>query len=111
MHGRHFTKPNPSPLDLELERTLRWGKSSSIIMAQKDPHVVVNEPPTKTLKEYFTPSTYNSPSCIQLPEIAATSFEIKSSIIQMLPSFNGSDNEVPYNYLGEFLEVCTTFKL
>ena len=80
-------------------------------MAQQDPPVAVNEQLTKSLKEYFTHSTYNSPSCIQLPEIAATSFEIKSSIIQMLPSFNGLDNEDPYNHLGEFLEICTTFKL
>lgn len=111
MHRRRSTKPNLISLDLELARTLRQGKFSSIIMAQQDPPVVVNEQLTKSLKEYFTPSTYNSPSCIQLPEIAATSFEIKSSIIQMLPSFNGLDNEDPYNHLGEFLEICTTFKL
>ncbi|KAF7800919.1 uncharacterized protein G2W53_044586 [Senna tora] len=47
----------------------------------------------------------------RLPEIGANQFEIKPSIIQMLPSFYGLSSENPYKHIDEFLEVCSTFKL
>ncbi|KAL6584001.1 hypothetical protein OROMI_003290 [Orobanche minor] len=43
----------------------------------------------ETLIEYFSPVTDNSPSCIVLPTTNATHFELKPSIIQLLPSFYG----------------------
>ncbi|KAF7815007.1 hypothetical protein G2W53_028976 [Senna tora] len=67
--------------------------------------------PLRPLKEYFTPSNYDSPSSTRLPEIGANQFEIKPSIIQMLPSFYGLSSENPYKHIDEFLEVCSTFKL
>ena len=69
-----------------------------------------NDPP-KQLKEYFTPSTYTYSPCIQVPPVEATQYEIKSSIIQMLPSFYGLSNEDPYKHLEEFLEICSTVKI
>ena len=54
------------------------------------------------LRDHFTPTTYAPTSCINMPEIGATHYEIQSSIIQMLPSFYGLSNEDPYKHLDEF---------
>ena len=43
----------------------------------------------KTLREYFSPPTANQPSFIVLPQTTVTHFELKSSVIQLLPSFHG----------------------
>ncbi|KAL5559991.1 hypothetical protein UlMin_036202 [Ulmus minor] len=66
--------------------------------------------PEKTLLEYFSPISANSPSCIVLPETNATHFELKPSIIQLLPSFYGLEREDPYMHVKEFLEICSTFR-
>ena len=65
----------------------------------------------KSGRHNYVPSTYTSPSCLQLPNVTAAHYELKSSIIQMLPSFYGLSNEDPYKHLDEFLEICTTIKL
>jgi hypothetical protein len=63
------------------------------------------------LRDHYLLSTYTSPSCLQLPNVTVANYEIKSSIIQMLPSFYGLNDEDPYKYLDEFLEICSTIKL
>ena len=63
------------------------------------------------LRDHFTPTTYAPTLCINMPQIGATHYEIKSSIIQMLPSFYGLSNEDPYKHLDEFLEICFTVKI
>ena len=65
----------------------------------------------KQMKEYFIPSNYQPSTCIHLPEVPAVQYEIKSSTIQMLPSFHGLTNEDPYKHLDEFLEICSTMKI
>ena len=70
----------------------------------------LGEPP-KQMKEYFILSTYNPSTCIHLLDIPASHYEIKSTTIQMLPSFYGNTNEDPYKYLDEFLEICSTVKI
>ena len=65
----------------------------------------------KQMKEYFIPTTYKPSTCIHLPEVPAAQYEIKSSTIQMLPSFHGLTDEDPYKYLDEFLEICSTVKI
>ena len=65
----------------------------------------------KQMKEYFIPSNYQPSSCIRLPNVPASQYEIKSSTIQMLPSFYGKTNEDPYKHLDEFLEICSTVKI
>ncbi|GAV71185.1 hypothetical protein CFOL_v3_14679 [Cephalotus follicularis] len=62
------------------------------------------------LIEHFTPRAYTTASCIRVPTVQAAQYEIKSSIIQMLPSFYGLANEEPYKHLNEFIEICSTFK-
>jgi hypothetical protein len=46
-----------------------------------------------------------------LPQVVAAQYEIKSSIIQMLPSFYGFNNEDSYKHLDEFLEICSTIMM
>ena len=49
-----------------------------------------------------------------MPSVAkhhGTQYEIKSSTIQMLPSFYGLSNEDPYKHLDEFIDICSTLRL
>ena len=41
----------------------------------------------------------------------ALHYEIKSSIIQMLPSHYGLSNEDPYRHIDEFLEIFCTIRI
>ena len=63
------------------------------------------------LKTHFIPSIYTPTSCINLPEIGASHYEIKSSTIEMLPTFYGLNNEDSNNHIDEFLEICSTVKI
>ena len=74
-----------------------------------DPNNETNQP--HQLKEYITPSQYTYCPYIQVPPVEATQYEIKSSMIQMLPSFHGLANEDHYKHLDEFLEICSTVKI
>ena len=67
--------------------------------------------PPCSLREYFTPSSYTYSPCIQAPPVEATQYEIKSRIIQILPSFYGLSNKDPYKHLDEFLEICSIVKI
>ena len=99
MHGRRSRLPTLVPLNLELERTRRRLGALSLdshLRVDSPTTPMANPPPPRPLKEYFTPTTYESPSCIQLSEVAATHFEIKPRTIQMLPNFFGLKDEDPY---------------
>ncbi|GAV66261.1 hypothetical protein CFOL_v3_09771 [Cephalotus follicularis] len=67
--------------------------------------------PRWPLIEHFTPRAYTTASCIRVPVVQTTQYEIKSSIIQMLPSFYRLADEEPYKHLDEFIEICSTFKI
>ncbi|XP_062160955.1 uncharacterized protein LOC133868150 [Alnus glutinosa] len=69
-----------------------------------------NVDPLRTLRELFAPITTNTPSCIMLPATNATHFDLKPNVIQILPTFNGLENEDPYVHVKEFLERCNTFE-
>ena len=64
-----------------------------------------------TLRDPFVPTNYTPTSCIHIPNVGASQYEIKSNIIQMPPSFYGLNNEDPYKHLDEFMEICSTMKL
>ena len=98
MLGRRSLQPKLHPLDPELERTLRTNQVKTM-----DPNHE-GEPPHQ-LREYFTLSSYTYSPCIQVPPMEAIHYEIKSSIIQMLPSYYGLNNEDLYKHLNEFLEI------
>ena len=73
MHGRRsfypdLVKPNPK---------IEW-----LIHAKPENQMAENpREPSRQMKEYFIPSTYNPSTCIHLPEIPASHYEIKSTTI------------------------------
>src|SRR3954463_3595241 len=66
--------------------------------------------PQKTLKELFSPISANPPSCIVLPEVSVSHFELKPQIFNLLPNFYGFGREEPCMPLKDFLDICSTFK-
>ncbi|RDX73788.1 hypothetical protein CR513_46545, partial [Mucuna pruriens] len=57
----------------------------------------------RTLKELATPDMVYQPWCIQCPPLEpAQSYELKSSLIHLLPKFHGLAGEDPYKHLKEF---------
>lgn len=45
------------------------------------------------------------------PHIRVAHYESKVSIINILSSYHGFENEDPYNNLDEFLDVCGTMRI
>ena len=103
MHGRRSLYPNLVEPNPEIEQLIHAKPENQMA---GDPR----EPP-RQMKEYFIPSTYNPSTCIHLPDIPASHYEIKSTTIQMLPSFYGNTNKDPYKHLDEFLEIYSTMKI
>jgi hypothetical protein len=62
----------------------------------------------RILRDHMNPTRTSAPSCIVFPP-DASHFNFKSSIIQLLPFFHGSDLENPYLHLREFELVCNTY--
>ena len=69
-----------------------------------------NQEESKSLRELFSPIYTNPPSCIVLPEVTASHFELKSQIINLLPNFYGLKREDLYMHVKDFLDICSTFK-
>ena len=65
---------------------------------------------TTSLRELFAPVATSSYSCLVLPPTNATHFDLKSHVIQLLPSFHGLDNENPYGHVKKFKDICAIFK-
>ena len=127
MLGRRSCHPHLVSLDQNLERVLGKVRSSknsaesshtNSQMAEKENEEETPPgtpppppPPLRPLKEHYTPSEYASPSCIQLPTVQATHYEIKPSTINLLPSFYGLNNGDPYNHIDDFLVVYSTVRI
>nr|XP_027115842.1 uncharacterized protein LOC113733822 [Coffea arabica] len=61
----------------------------------------------RTLRELAAPDLTQQPLCITFPSLSDnTSFELKSGLIHLLPSFHGLPGEEPYKHLQEFDVVC-----
>ncbi|RDX72757.1 hypothetical protein CR513_47715, partial [Mucuna pruriens] len=57
----------------------------------------------RTLKELATSDVVYQPWCIQCPPLElAQSYELKTSLIHLLPKFHGLAGEDPYKHLKEF---------
>jgi hypothetical protein len=67
--------------------------------------------PHIALQDHYIPPTYTTPSCLRLPNITATHYEIKPNTIQSLPTFLGLTHENPYDFLSEFQTICSTIEL
>jgi len=55
------------------------------ILKSRTPPITIAEETAKPMKEYYTPSTYTTASCICILNTNANHYEIKSSVIQLLP--------------------------
>jgi hypothetical protein len=88
---------------LRAERKASLSKENTIDTMAGIPHVV--------LQDHYIPPTYITPSCLRLPAITATHYEIKPSTIQSLPTFLGFPHENPYEFLSEFQSICSTIQL
>nr|XP_027082399.1 uncharacterized protein LOC113704724 [Coffea arabica] len=65
----------------------------------------------RTLRELAAPNLNQQPLCITVPNLDnSTPFELKSGLIQLLPSFHGLPGEEPYKHLQEFDVVCNSMK-
>ena len=65
----------------------------------------------RTLKELATPDLNQQPLCITFPTLDANiTFELKSGLIHLLPTFHGLAGEDPHKHLKEFHVVCTSMK-
>jgi hypothetical protein len=65
----------------------------------------------RTLKELATPDLNQQPLCITFHILdATTTFELKSRLIHLLPTFHGLAGEDPDNHLNELHMVCTSMK-
>ena len=67
----------------------------------------------KALMDYSQPKINDIQSSIIRLAISANTFEIKSSIIQMIQNsvqFGGSPTEDPNMHIRDFIEICDTFK-
>ena len=102
MLGWRSQNPDLSFFNPELKRILRH---------RTPPMTMAEDFPTTKSKEYLTPFIYTSTSCIYIPNTGVNHYDIKSSVIQLLPSFYGLTNKDPYKHLDEFLEVCSIVKI
>jgi hypothetical protein len=116
MLGRQSLNLELTTFDTEIKSTTRENLSLlKNLEFESKKFVEMGEPlrkkdSPKTLKELFAPIVTNTPSCIVLPPTNATHFDLKSNVIQILPTFNGLENEDPYTYVNEFFERCNSFK-
>jgi hypothetical protein len=61
-----------------------------------------------TFKELAAPNVENQPLCINIDN--NVNFELKSSFIHLLPTFNGLAREDHHTHLKEFRTVCVGMK-
>ena len=66
----------------------------------------------RTLRELVAPELPQQPLCITYPVLAEnTSFELKSGLIHLLPSFHSLSGEESHKHIQEFDVVCSSMKL
>ncbi|KAI5324178.1 hypothetical protein L3X38_033251 [Prunus dulcis] len=67
--------------------------------------------PRKALREFSIPKVTDQPSCIVYPQLTVDRFELKSGMIQLLPTYYGNTTEDPYMHIKQFFEICDTIKI
>ena len=92
-------------------KQLRIERNSNLLREHNTETMAKGEEQSIILRYHYLLTTYTPPSCLHRLDITAAHYEIKSSIIQMLPSFCGVNNENLYKLLDEFLKICSTIKL
>ncbi|XP_071905713.1 uncharacterized protein [Coffea arabica] len=90
----------------EVEPTDSFGDTSSD--SDQEEGTMAN---AQTLRELAAPDLTQQPLCITFPALNDNiPFELKSGLIQLLPSFHGLPGEEPYKHLQEFDVVCNSMK-
>ena len=101
------TNKSELQFDQEIKRTLRQLRKEDRTQFDEKDNMAENQ----TLKELATPALNQQPLCITFPNLDVnTSFELKSGLIHLLPSFHGLSGEDPHKHLKEFHVVCTSMK-
>ena len=67
-----------------------------------------DQPNFQTLREYLHLARQSTSSCIIFP-FNQQAFNLKSGMIQLLPTFYGMDSENPYIHIKDVEEVCNIF--
>ena len=93
------------PLDPEIDRTFHILKRNTHNSEQERIEIMAN----KSLKELASPDLNHQPLCIDYPALDA-SFELRSGLIHLLPTFHGLAGEDPHKHLKEFHVVCSSMK-
>src|ERR1044071_2484112 len=71
-------------------------------LAANVPHTAV-----RTLRERTMPNLTNQPQVVIVPPLAqGVTFELKTGIINLLPTFHGLSNDVLIMHLNEFHDLC-----
>lgn len=89
---------------------------SAILARELEANMEMGDPanaPKAPLMEFSQPKIDDIQSSIVRPAIAANTFEIKSSTIQMVQNsvqFGGTPTEDPAMHIRNFIEICDTFK-
>jgi hypothetical protein len=98
--------------DLDIEHTLRQLRAERKASLSRENTIdAMAGIPHVALQDHYIPPTYTTPSCLRLPAVTATHYEIKPSTIQSLPTFLGFPHENPYEFLSEFQSICSTIQL
>ncbi|CAN6444762.1 unnamed protein product [Victoria cruziana] len=92
--------------------------STESVGAMADKNYDDEEPPHRAkrnrprqFRDFYIPNEYNQGEATMGPDIGATQFEIKASVINMLSSFHGIENDDPYRHLDEFIDVCKMVRI
>jgi hypothetical protein len=102
MHGWQSLNLDLTPLNPDLERNANMEKHKEYQDARVgngEQRRAYDVDFTTSLRELFAPVATSSHSCIVLPPTNATHYDLKSHVIQMLPSFYGIDHENPYSHV------------
>ena len=65
-------------------------------------------PNNQLLRQFFVPNAYEPSLTIDFTRLGNADFELKPSIMNLLPSFYGRTNESSLEHVTEFIVVCST---
>ena len=74
---------------------------------QSQPGTPINPIAYRSMRDHIHPPRVSAPSCIVPP---AEDVAVRPYLVPLLPTYHGMENENPYTHIGDFEEVCTTFK-
>ncbi|KAL0404316.1 UNVERIFIED_CONTAM: Retrovirus-related Pol polyprotein from transposon.6 [Sesamum radiatum] len=96
-NGRYLADEKEDGRDITLDPTESSGESEEEVMA------II---PERSIKDMTSPDLNQQPLCIEYPGLEVD-FELKSSLIHLLPTFRGLAGEDPHKHLKEFHVVCS----